>query len=104
MRVTIDLPGGIADRRQGKYLREGRMDHSHSNEPISFPRLSVVRKMTSCDPLEPHPQMAIIVWVVVAGGGGTSNDRAPGASHKHACSERIPTRMFNHYIRAVAPR
>ena len=74
--VAVDVERGLADVVEPVGLRQCGMDHALGDEPVCLPRLAVVREVGRDDPLEVHPQVAVVVLVHVAGRRGARRDRA----------------------------
>src|SRR5690348_16136104 len=78
------------------------MDPSPAHQTVGFPRLAVVGEVRADHPLEPHPQVTVVVLVQVAGCGGTSDHRTAAPSHIDRRAEGVPSWMLQHDVGIVA--
>src|SRR4026209_2672351 len=74
--VGVYVERGLADVLERVAPRQGRVDHALVDQPVGLPRLAVVREVRADDPLEVHPQVAVVVLVHEAAGRGAGHDRA----------------------------
>src|SRR3954454_679783 len=61
--VAVDVARGLADLLHRVGLGQRRMDQPPVDEPVGLPRLLVVGEVRADDPLEVHPQVAVVVLV-----------------------------------------
>src|SRR2546421_7991961 len=59
--VVVHLVRGLAHLGEGVHSRQDRLDHALADEPVGLPRLLVVGEVGRHDPLQLHPEMAVVV-------------------------------------------
>src|SRR6478735_5435134 len=74
--VVVHVERGLPDLVEGVGARERGVDLALRDEAVGLPRLAVVGEVRGDDPLEVHPQVAVVVLVHVAAGGGAGGDGA----------------------------
>ncbi len=102
VRVAVHLVRGLAGLLQRVRLRHGRVHLAERDQPVGLPRLVVVGEVAADDPLEVHPQVAVVVLVHVAAGGGAGDDRAALLGDVDAGAERLPARVLEDDVRVLA--
>src|SRR5207253_5952817 len=59
--VAMHLVGGLTGLLERVNLRKRRMHARFAHHPVRFPRLAIVREMTTLERLEVHPEVAVVV-------------------------------------------
>src|SRR5215207_5619857 len=90
VRVAVHLVRGLAGLPQVVRLRHGRVDLAEGDEAVGLPRLPVVGEVAADDPLEVHPEVAVVVLVLIAAGRGAGDDGAAALGHVDARAEGLP--------------
>src|SRR4051812_21757191 len=101
--VVLHVAGGLPDVLHGVDLGQGGVDQAAVDEPVGLPGLPVVGEVAADDPLEVHPEVAVVVLVHVAAGRGASDDDAALAHHVDRGAEGLPARVLEHDVDVVAP-
>src|SRR4051794_1245802 len=99
--VVVDVAGGLADLVHGVGLRQRRVDQPPVDEAVGLPRLLVVGEVRADDPLEVHPQVAVVVLVHVPGRRGAGDDRAALLGHVDAGAEGLPAGVLEDDVDVV---
>src|SRR5512135_3874417 len=102
VQVAVHLVGRLPGLVQRVDAGQRRVDQAALDEPVGLPRLPVVREVGADDPLEVHPQVAVVVLVEEAAGGGTGHDRATAPGDVHRGAERLPARVLEDDVDVVA--
>src|SRR3712207_5333321 len=76
MEIAMDVECRLRGGLERICLREGRMDQAAGDQIVRRPRLGVIREVGADDALEVHPEVAVVVAVLVARGGRAGHDRA----------------------------
>src|SRR3954453_13594962 len=100
--VAVHVAGGLADLLHRVDLGQRRVDQAAVDEPVGLPRLLVVGEVAADDPLEVHPQVAVVVGVHVAAGRGAGDDRAALLGDVDAGAEGLPAGVFEDDVDVVA--
>src|SRR5690606_28631498 len=93
--VAVHVVDCLTGVFRGVRSGEGGVDLALGDEAVGLPRLPVVGEMRSDDPLEGHPQVAVVVLVAVAGSGRTGHDGAALAGDVYRGAEGVPAGMFD---------
>src|SRR5680860_1517452 len=88
--VLVYVEGCLPDLVEGVGPRQGGVDHALGDEAVGLPGLAVVGEVRADDPLEVHPQVAVVVLVHVTAGRGAGDDRAALSRGEHRGPEGLP--------------
>ena len=83
MHVVVHLVGGLTGLLEREHLAHHRMDHPLADEPVGLPRLLVVGEVAADEPLQPHPEVAVVELEHEATGGRARDHRATALGHVH---------------------
>src|SRR4051812_45502364 len=61
VQVVVDLVGGLARLGEGVDGRQDGLDGPVGDQPVGLPRLLVVGEVGGDDPLQLHPEVAVVV-------------------------------------------
>src|SRR3954447_5786942 len=100
--VVVHVQGDLADVLEGVGPRQGRVDLALGDEAVGLPRLAVVGEVGGDDPLEVHPQVAVVVLVHVAAGRGAGGDGAALAGHEDRRAERLAAGVLEDDVDVLA--
>src|SRR3954469_2525114 len=100
--VVVHVVGGLADLGHRIDLGQGGVDQALVDEPVGLPGLLVVGEVGADDPFEVHPQVAVVVGVHVAAGGGAGDDGAALLGHVDECAKGLPAGVFEDDVDVVA--
>ena len=100
--VVVHVERGLADLGQRVGPRQGRVDHPLRDQPVGLPGLAVVGEVGADDPLEVHPQVAVVVLVHEARGRRAGDDRAALARGVHAGTEGLAARVLEDDVDVLA--
>ncbi len=102
VRVAVHLVRGLAGLLQRVGLRQRRVDPAERDQPVGLPRLLVVGEVAADDPLEVHPEVAVVVLVQEAARGGAGDDGAAALGDVDAGAERLPAGVLEDDVRVLA--
>ena len=100
--LLVDVERGLADVVEAVGPRQGGVDHALGDEAVGLPGLAVVGEVGGDDPLEVHPQVAVVVLVHVAAGGRAGGDGAALAGHEHRGAERLAAGVLEDDVDVLA--
>src|SRR3954470_15783157 len=100
--VVLHVAGGLADVVHGVGLGQRGVDEALVDEPVGLPRLLVVGEVRADDPLEVHPEVAVVVLVQVAAGGGAGDDHPALLGDVDAGAEGLPAGVLEDDVDVVA--
>src|SRR5699024_562763 len=100
--VLVDVKGGMANLVEGVRPGTGRVDRTLGDEAVGLPRLAVVGEVAGDDPLEVHPQVAVVVLVHVARGRRAGGDGAALAGDEHGGPEGLAARVLEDDVDVLA--
>ncbi len=96
--------GRLAHLLQRVQRREDGLDLAQGDQPVGLPRLLVVGEVARLDPLELHPEVAVVVLDHVAAGGRAGDDRAAPLGHEHRRPHGLAARGARTRCRGPRPR
>ncbi len=98
----MDVVGGLPGLGQWVHPGEGRMDQTLGDQSVGLPRLAVVREVRSDHALEVHPQIAVVIGVQEAAGGGAGHDRPAAPGDVDGGAEGLPPGMLEDDVGVLA--
>ena len=102
VQVAVHVVRGLAGLVQRVDHRQGRVDHALGDQPVGLPGLAVVGEVRADDPLEGHPQVAVVVLVHVARRGSAGDDRAAALGHVDRGAEGLAARVLEDDVHVLA--
>ncbi|KMS80194.1 hypothetical protein ACH49_09170 [Streptomyces leeuwenhoekii] len=99
--VLLDRARGLADLRQRVDRGQRRHDVPEREQAVQFPLLLEVGGVAADDALQLHPQVAVVVGVVVARAGPAGHHRAAAAHHEDRDPEGGPAHVLEDDVRVL---
>ena len=93
---------GLADLGEVVGGRHDRLDAALVDEAVHVPRLLVVGEVRRHDPLQLHPEVAVVVLEHEAGGGRAGDDGAAALGDEHRRAEGRAAGVLEHDARVLA--
>ena len=100
--LLVDGAGRLADLGEVVGGRHDRLDAALVDEAVHVPRLLVVGEVRRDDPLQLHPEVAVVVLEHEARRRRAGDDRAAALGDEHRRAERRPARVLEHDARVLA--
>src|SRR3954453_22041942 len=90
VQVAVHVVGGLADLGHRIHPGQGGGDQAAVDQPVGLPGLPVVGEVAADDPFEVHPQVAVVVLVLIPRRGGAGVQDPAAFGPVHAGAEVLP--------------
>src|SRR4051794_31300296 len=100
--VAVDPACRLARLLEWVHGRQERLDPALADELVGRPRLGVVGEVRGDEPLQLHPQVAVVELDHVARSGGTRDDGAAALADEDRRPHRLAARVLEHDLGIVA--
>ena len=100
--VAVDRAGGLADLGQRVHRRQQRLDAALVDQPVGGVRLGVVGEVAGDQPLQLHPEVAVVELDHVARRRRARDDGAAALAGEDRRAHRLAAGVLEHDVGVVA--